>query len=878
MAINAFQAGVNTVSATNINLDENTLTDGDIIIWDSAGNYFVNARPTSTNLNIPTDLDDFTNGPGFVTQAQLTQQIANINTGGSVDLTLYATQAYVNNQISNINLFDGDYNSLTNLPTIINFSGDYNDLTNAPNIFSGDYDDLINKPTIFSGNYNDLVNQPAIPDISGLATETYVNTQISNIVDSDSQTLALSGTDLSISSGNTIDVSTLQQTLSLSGTTLTISGTNGNVVDLSTFSGISSSSIGDLVDIDISNIQNNQFLRWNGTSFITISLDASDLLDNTGRFFDGDYNSLTNRPNFPNDLLDLNITDGTAGQVLKTDGQGAFFFADETGGGGGGGGIELTDLSVQTQGASGAGSLSYSASNGRFTFRPADLSTYINQSQLSTQLGSYVTQSSLNSQLANVLDLTDFSVTTATASGSGSLAYDDSTGVFTFTPPDLSGMSQGSHYTDSDVDTHLNVSTATTGQVLAWNGTDYVWTTQSGGGGAAEHIQWTTSGTDNELRISEQWLETGNTYSVRSVSINNDNLLEVELATFSPTVSASGQSLSWDQTATQFSISIDNPTDFTSRYIDAVNSIGSATGVHATLSDYTAGAKSQAPAGGVDWTQTFSTNATATIVSNGTGLTGGSASATIEFADNAGVPWANTDTISYNWQNASVTGNFASLTGKNFLESYNTVNYTITVNGLYDAGNASTTVTPTGGTLSNASGSGTFTFTDSLHKDNNTGRSISVTTAFTRPAGVTGSGYTVNDTYSDTTISANFTYPSFYIWQTDVSTIPTNTDIVDGSDFHADVNELGNQIKDINTTINNTDANPRAFWFGVRTGASQPTTFQTGPSSSLLSDTNVATGNTVTLQPTSVPTGYTGESYTLYGITLQPGQTYVRIT
>jgi len=46
----------------------------------------------------------------------------------------------------------------------------------------------------------------------------------------------------------------------------------------------------------------------------------------------------------------------------------------------------------------------------------------------------------------------------------------------------------------------------------------------------------------------------------------------------------------------------------------------------------------------------------------------------------------------------------------------------------------------------------------------------------------------------------------------------------------------------------------------------------------LLSDTNVTTGNTVDLQPTSVPSGYTGENYTLYGITLQPGQTYVRIT
>ena len=37
-------------------------------------------------------------------------------------------------------------------------------------------------------------------------------------------------------------------------------------------------------------------------------------------------------------------------------------------------------------------------------------------------------------------------------------------------------------YTDADVNAHLNQSTATSGQVLSWNGTDYDWVTQSGGG------------------------------------------------------------------------------------------------------------------------------------------------------------------------------------------------------------------------------------------------------------------------------------------------------------------------------------------------------------------------------------------------------------
>ena len=41
-------------------------------------------------------------------------------------------------------------------------------------------------------------------------------------------------------------------------------------------------------------------------------------------------------------------------------------------------------------------------------------------------------------------------------------------------------------YTDADVDTHLNKSTATTGEVLSWSGTDYDWIAAGGGGAALE--------------------------------------------------------------------------------------------------------------------------------------------------------------------------------------------------------------------------------------------------------------------------------------------------------------------------------------------------------------------------------------------------------
>ena len=92
--------------------------------------------------------------------------------------------------------------------------------------------------------------------------------------------------------------------------------------------------------------------------------------------------------------------------------------------------------------------------------------------------------------------LTDISVgSEASASGDGGLAYNNSSGVFTYTPPTLSGIggttdnvTEGSsnlYFTDARIDTHLNTSSASSNQVLSWNGSDYAWVNQSGGGGGS---------------------------------------------------------------------------------------------------------------------------------------------------------------------------------------------------------------------------------------------------------------------------------------------------------------------------------------------------------------------------------------------------------
>ena len=189
--------------------------------------------------------------------------------------------------------------------------------------------------------------------------------------------------------------------------------------------------------------------------------------------------------------------------------------------------------------------------------------------------------------------------------------------------------------------------------------------------------------------------------------------------------------------------------------------------------------------------------------------------------------------------------------------------------------------------MNNTSGSGyvsgTFTFTDPIHK-NNTGttRTISNTTTFTRPVNVTGSSYT--DTQSSTTsnVSATFSYPSFWIWSTSVGSPPTLTDIIDDSTstgFDSAANQLANQTHDFSVqAVNNSDSNPRAFWFAVRNSVTQPTTFKTGASAGLLSDVSTTDGGTIGLIQTAAPSGFVAEDYHLYGFTLQPGTTYVEIS
>jgi hypothetical protein len=128
-----------------------------------------------------------------------------------------------------------------------------------------------------SGSYDDLSDQPTIPSIDGLATETYVDTAVSNLVDAAPGTLDTLN-ELAAALGDDADFAT---------TTATSIGLKANTADLATVATT------------------------------------------------GAYSDLTGTPTVPSALTDLSITDGTAGQVLSADGDGTYTFIDAASGGGG---------------------------------------------------------------------------------------------------------------------------------------------------------------------------------------------------------------------------------------------------------------------------------------------------------------------------------------------------------------------------------------------------------------------------------------------------------------------------------------------------------------------------------------------------------------
>ena len=391
--------------------------------------------------------------------------------------------------------------------------------------------------------------------------------------------------------------------------------------------------------------------------------------------------------------------------------------------------------------------------------------------------------------------------------------------------------------------------------------------------------------TNGIYRTLTGYVENGTTNTVRVAEFSSSQL-RLTLATFTPSMTASGlssSSLNWDVAATGFSVSVNNPSDVLDQYISSVLSISQTAGsIYTTLAGYTAGAKSAVPAGGIDWTQSFTATGSSFIRPVSSSSTGGTATGLVRFNVFSGSSESEytTSTASFtiNWANPTHSISLTPMSGQTFLSSYSSTTYSVSGTGITTSANRVFAVTASNGTVSSATGSGTFTFTAPIHKTNNsTSRTVTLNTTLTRPISVTGTSYTATLGPNSASHSATFTYPSFAIFTSSTSSPPSRADIVSGTTFESTVTQYGDQVKTLSGNITNSSGVPQGYWFAVRTAASQPTTFKTGASVSLLSDVATTTSS-VNLEPDSPLSGYTAEAYTLYGITLQNGTTYVSIS
>jgi hypothetical protein len=95
------------------------------------------------------------------------------------------TVGYIDVVLNGIQLNSTDYTATDGLAVVLLSPAAVNDELHFTNYTVNvvEIDTSILAPVAVSGNYTDLTNKPSIPSVAGLASETYVNTQISNLID-----------------------------------------------------------------------------------------------------------------------------------------------------------------------------------------------------------------------------------------------------------------------------------------------------------------------------------------------------------------------------------------------------------------------------------------------------------------------------------------------------------------------------------------------------------------------------------------------------------------------------------------------------------------------------------------------------------------------
>lgn len=389
------------------------------------------------------------------------------------------------------------------------------------------------------------------------------------------------------------------------------------------------------------------------------------------------------------------------------------------------------------------------------------------------------------------------------------------------------------------------------------------------------------------------------------------NKLVITLATFTPTVTVTGQaSLAWDAPATAFTVTVDNPTvDYPDQWLSIVDSVVATTGEMTALSTFTRSDTRPLPLeAAADFTSTFTVDGDSYIrpthASVSGGASGGTVAATVtllnDTATGAPATWGTTYPLATSWQSVSHAITTPTLSGSTFLKTYPSTTINFSVSGVGTQSNAVCTLTPTaGGALSNPitgqtsaalARTATFTFLTPICKDNTTtARTVSLGTVFTRPSTVTGILYT----HTPTPVATNnpnvtFTYPSFTTWTNSGSTAPSAATLINDATANGFVSDssviphmLGNEASSLTFQVVNNSEGTRVFWFCVKGTHTTKPTIVTSTDGNLLSTKKPEDifSQTFTLAPTASPTGWgSAVTYQAWGITLNSGPLYVSVT
>jgi len=279
---------------------------GSVTVFD--GDY----NSLSNTPTIPTATSDLTNDSGFLTSevdGSTTNEIQIISI--SNDTLFLSGGGFV--KLPTTPTFDGDYNSLTNTPSIPSNTSDLNNdsgfLTSEVDGSTTNEIQTISKSgstialsnnggsvNVFDGDYSNLTGTPLIPsNTSDLINDSgFLTSEVDGSTTNEIQTISKSGSTIALSNnGGSVNVFDGDYS-NLTGTPLIPSNTS----DLINDSGFLTS------EMDGSTTNEIQTISKSGNT-IALSNNGGSVT-----VFDGDYNSLSNTPTIPTATTDLNNDSG----------------------------------------------------------------------------------------------------------------------------------------------------------------------------------------------------------------------------------------------------------------------------------------------------------------------------------------------------------------------------------------------------------------------------------------------------------------------------------------------------------------------------------------------------------------------------------------